>query len=77
MGWSLPVMTTTASHPLRELDHRHSDGIDVHLLWDSSDGRVLVAVSDTKTGARFSVDVPAHARPLDVFHHPYAYATVA
>ena len=68
-------MTTTASHPYRELDHRHSDGIDVRLLWNHRDDHVLVAVSDTKTGARFSVDVRDRARALHVFHHPYAYAT--
>jgi hypothetical protein len=68
-------MTNTAPHHFRELDHRHSDGIDVRLLWSHHDDRVLVAVSDTKTGAAFSVDVPAGAQPLHVFHHPYAYAT--
>ena len=71
-------MTTTAPHHhLRELDRRHADGIDVRLLWNRWTDRVLVAVSDTRTGARFSVDVPAGARPLHVFHHPYAYATAA
>ena len=68
-------MTTTASHRYRELDHRHSDGIDVRLLWNRDDEHLLVAVSDAKTGARFSVDVRDRARALHVFHHPYAYAT--
>ena len=58
----------------RELDSRFSDGIDVRLLWDSEDGRVLVAVSDTKTGDAFELNVSDRARALEVFHHPYAYA---
>jgi len=58
----------------RELDSRFRDGIDVRLLWDSEDGRVMVAVTDTRTGEVFEIDVPDHARALDVFHHPYAYA---
>jgi hypothetical protein len=58
----------------RELDYRANDGIDVRLLWRSSDNRLLVAVSDSKSGDAFTVDVGPHDRPLDVFHHPYAYA---
>jgi hypothetical protein len=67
-------VTTIAPNHLRELDHRRSDGIDVRLLWSRRDNRVLVAVSDARTGDAFSVEVPAGARPLEVFHHPYAYA---
>jgi hypothetical protein len=58
----------------RELDSRLSDGIDVRLLWNSENGHVSVAVSDTKTGEAFELHVPDGARALDVFHHPYAYA---
>ena len=63
-------MTST----LRELDHRTSDGIDVWLLWREQDNRVLVAVTDEKTGDRFVIEVPEGERVLDVFEHPYAYA---
>jgi hypothetical protein len=59
---------------LRELDHRSSDGIDVWLLWREHDNRVLVAVSDERTGERFRLEVRDDEQPLDVFHHPYAYA---
>ncbi len=59
---------------MRELDSRITDGIEVRLLWSSADGRVSVAVNDTRTGQTFSVDVPDNKRSLDVFHHPYAYA---
>jgi hypothetical protein len=62
------------SSPLRELDHRTNDGIDVRLLWHQLEDRVLVAVSDARTGEEFTVDVAPTQRAYDVFHHPYAYA---
>ena len=52
------------SSPLRELDHRSHDGIDVQLLWDPSRDRVLVAVSDAKTGEAFTVPVPRGPAPV-------------
>jgi len=59
---------------VRELDRRSNDLIDVALLWREHDDRVLVAVSDGKTGARFEIEVRDGERALDVFHHPFAYA---
>jgi hypothetical protein len=59
---------------IRELDSRVSDGIHVRLLWHPREGHVSVAVHDTKTGELFDLPVPAGARPLDVYRHPYAYA---
>ena len=59
---------------LRELDHRTSDRIDVWLLWREADNQVLVSVADDKSGDRFTIEVRAGERPLDVFNHPYAYA---
>ena len=67
-------MPDATAHLMRELDHRSSDGIDVRLLWCARDDRLLVAVSDARTGEAFSVEVRDHARALEVFHHPYAYA---
>jgi hypothetical protein len=58
----------------RELDHRSNDRIDVRLLWRERDDRVIVTVADSKTGERFTVDVPDRESALDVFHHPFAYA---
>jgi hypothetical protein len=60
--------------PLRELDHRSNDGIDVRLLWSPNDDHVIVIVADAKTGERFELDVHDGESPLDVFRHPYAYA---
>jgi hypothetical protein len=62
------------SHLMQELDHRVNDGIDVRLLWSERDGRVLVAVEDSKTGEAFAIEVREGERAMDVFHHPYAYA---
>jgi hypothetical protein len=59
----------------RELDSRITDGLEVRLLWRPSDNHVSVAVNDTKTGEAFQVDVRPGQRALDVFQHPYAYAT--
>jgi hypothetical protein len=64
---------TTITHLTRELDSRTTDGIEVRLLWSEHDGRVLVAVSDSKTGDAFSIEVREGDRAMDVFHHPYAY----
>jgi hypothetical protein len=67
-----------ASDPptMRELHSRVSDGIQVDLLWSERKGQTWVAVSDSKRGESFSVLVRDGERPLDVFHHPYAYAAL-
>ena len=60
---------------LHELDHRTNDRIDVWLLWRESDNQVFVAVADAKTGDEFTIKLREGEKPLDVFHHPYAYAS--
>jgi hypothetical protein len=60
--------------PICELHSRTNDGIEARLLWSTGDGRLWVAVTDTKTGGSFRLDVRDGEHPLDVFHHPYAYA---
>jgi hypothetical protein len=67
-------MATTLPTSAVELDQRTNDGIDVRLLWSPDDGRVFVAVSDSRTGEAFALEVAERSRALDVFHHPYAYA---
>jgi hypothetical protein len=59
---------------MTELAHRSSNGIDVALLWSPTTNRLFVAVADESTGDRFTVDAPRE-RALDVFNHPFAYAT--
>lgn len=59
---------------MRELAHRLSDGIEVVLFWRRGRDLLTVAVSDSRTGAYFELDVePSQA--LDAFNHPYAYAS--
>jgi hypothetical protein len=58
----------------RELHSRTNDGIHVRLLWHQPEDRVVVAVDDAKTGDSFIVGVQSNESPMDVFHHPYAYA---
>ena len=60
---------------VRELDHRSTDGLEVTLLWDAVNDVVTVAVVDTKADDAFEVVVGERDNALDVFHHPYAYAT--
>ncbi len=64
----------TQPHITRELDRRTADGIEVRLLWSQNDGRVTVAVTDTKNGEAFELPVREGELALKVFHHPYAYA---
>jgi hypothetical protein len=59
---------------MTELAHRSSNGIDVALLWSPTTNRLLVSVADESTGDRFTVDAPRE-KALDVFNHPFAYAT--
>jgi hypothetical protein len=59
---------------MTELAHRSSNGIDVTLLWSRTTGCVHVAVADIRDGSRFTVEVPRE-KALEVFHHPFAYAT--
>jgi hypothetical protein len=68
------TMTAETTTLIRELDRRISDGIEVRLLWRPQDEVVLVAVSDARTEESFAIEVREGEKPLDVFHHPYAYA---
>jgi hypothetical protein len=59
---------------IRELDSRLGDGLHVRLWWDESNGDVWVSVLDARSGEALSIAVADGQRPLDVFHHPFAYA---
>ena len=67
-------MTAEILTSIRELDSRVTDGIQVRLLWCKHDESLWVAVLDTKSGGSLRIPVNDDERPLDVFHHPYAYA---
>jgi hypothetical protein len=66
----------TASSDIRELAHRATDGVEVALLWYPSNDVVSVQVLDAKAGEAFELVLGDGDRPLDVFHHPYAYAAL-
>ena len=68
-------MTPELLSSMRELHSRVNGDIHVRLLWCEGDGCVFVAVNDHRTGDAFSVEVPENQRALQVFDHPYAYAT--
>jgi hypothetical protein len=65
-------MQTAATY--KELAHRAGDGVEVSLLWRPSDGRLTVMVDDAKADERFALEAQAD-NALDVFYHPYAYAS--
>ena len=67
------ITLTTGDNPMRELDRRSSDDIEVTLLWSARTNRVFVLVLERRTEALFHFEV-APAAALDAFHHPYAYA---
>jgi carotenoid cleavage dioxygenase-like enzyme len=59
---------------LVELAHRESDGLAVTLVWDRHGDRRTVLVLDSRSGERLTVPVERD-NALDVFYHPFAYAT--
>ena len=68
------MTTTITPTDTRELDHRTADGVTVALLWHPIGDFVSVVVSDARIGRSFELVLDERDNPLDVFHHPYAYA---
>jgi hypothetical protein len=62
---------------IRELAHRRSNGLDVKLSWLAGTELTIVSVEDNNTGSSFEVSVQPGQKPLDVFHHPFAYAVAS
>ena len=58
----------------KELAQRENDGIAVRLLWDTETDGLTVSVQDWRTGEAFELTAEPQ-RAMDVFHHPYAYAS--
>ena len=59
---------------LKELNHRVGEGLEVSLLWSPESGQLAVVVIDESGGEEFALEVePGEA--MEVFQHPYAYAT--
>jgi hypothetical protein len=57
----------------RELAYRETNGTEVSLLWDPTDDRLTVTVTNWRTGDSFDVEA-RRDNALEVFHHPYVHA---
>jgi hypothetical protein len=73
-----PIPETAMNHDvlssIRELASRTCDGLHVRLLWSAAERRTWVSIIDLKASDTVSVTVSDGQNPLDVFHHPFAYA---
>lgn len=61
-------------HVRAELAVREQEGITVTLFWVRDTQLLVVAVADRRNSHSFELVLEDHESPLDVFHHPYAYA---
>jgi len=68
-------MGTIHETPIRELAHRHEDGIDVTLMWNSKTNVVFLRVVDERLGEALEFGVVG-GDALYAFRHPYAYASL-
>lgn len=70
-------MTTRLSfdHTPKLLALRHSGTADIALFWSKRRHRAAVYVEDEGTGEHFELPVEPGENPLDVYEHPYAYAS--
>ena len=68
-------MTATRIPTATELARREADGVHVALLWYRHEGVVSVVVDDSRSGDVFELVLGDADNALDVFHHPFAYAT--
>lgn len=59
---------------MTELAHRRNHDFDVALYWDTNRDEFFVVVEDISVGDRFSIAAP-RTLALEVFRHPFAYAT--
>jgi hypothetical protein len=57
---------------LYELALRESDGIEVALLWNGVEDRLLLSVRDRRTGEWCACGVDG-ADALEAYRHPFAY----
>ena len=71
---TIDVLAAFEARERLELAERESDGVAVTLYWTRDTGVLAVTVDDATTGDRFELVVAENERPLDVFHHPFAYA---
>jgi hypothetical protein len=65
---------TADTQIITELAFREANGIAVSLVWNRATDGLTVIVSDA--AGSFEIPAPA-AKAMDVFEHPYAYASEA
>jgi hypothetical protein len=68
-------MTSTRTPTATELASREADGVHVALLWHRHEGFVSVVVDDTRTDEMFELVLSDTDNAMDVFNHPFAYAS--
>jgi hypothetical protein len=56
-----------------DLAERHSQDLDVFLMWGKQTGRLWVRVTHRSSGRTARIEASA-SNALDVFNHPFAYA---
>jgi hypothetical protein len=59
--------------PSVELADRHTNDVDVVLMWGQRSGQLWVLVTHRRSGRTARINATA-TNALDVFHHPFAYA---
>ena len=62
-------------HTPKLLALRHSGTADVALFWSKRTHRAAVVVEDDATGEHFELVVRAGDNALEVYEHPFAYAS--
>jgi hypothetical protein len=62
-------------HTPKLLALRRTGSADVALLWSKRTHRAAVTVDDAATGEHFELLVQPDDNPLDLYEHPYAYAS--
>jgi hypothetical protein len=65
---------SSAVHQRAELAVRDQNGVAVTLFWLRGTNVTVVSVLDKRNGEGFELVLESADQPLDVFHHPYAYA---
>jgi hypothetical protein len=63
---------TRADQLTVDLADRHSDDLDVVLMWAQQSGQLWVTVTHRRSGRTARINATA-ANALDVFRHPFAY----
>jgi hypothetical protein len=64
--------STQPGRPTIDLADRHSEDLDIVLMWAQKSGRLWVTVTHRRSGRSVRINATA-ANALDVFRHPFAY----